>query len=41
MKYKNVFGIVDLLFKVVPDVLQEHGKAKNPWPNVDAASGSL
>ena len=37
----DVFGIVDLLFKVVPDVLQEHGKAKNPWPNVDAASGSL
>ena len=37
----DVFGIVDLLFKVVPDVLQDHGKAKNPWPNVDAASGSL
>ncbi len=37
----DIFGIVDLLFKVVPDVLQEHGKAKNPWPNVDAASGSL
>ena len=37
----DVFGIVDLLFKVVPNVLQEHGKAKNPWPNVDAASGSL
>ncbi len=37
----DVFGIVDSLFKVVPDVLQEHGKAKNPWPNVDAASGSL
>ena len=37
----DVFGIVDRLFKVVPGVLQEHGKAKNPWPNVDAASGSL
>ena len=37
----DVFGIVDLLFKVVPDVLQKHGKAKNPWPNVDAASGAL
>ena len=37
----DVFGIVDLLFKVVPGVLKEHGKAKNPWPNVDAASGSL
>ncbi len=41
IKNDDVFGIVDLLFKVVPDVLQEHGKAKNPWPNVDAASGSL
>ena len=41
IKNDEVFGIVDLLFKVVPDVLQEHGKAKNPWPNVDAASGSL
>ena len=28
-------------FKVEPDVLQKHGKAKNPWPNVDAASGAL
>ena len=25
----------------MPSVLKEHGKAKNPWPNVDAASGSL
>jgi len=41
IKNDDVFGIVDLLFKIVPDVLQEHGKAKNPWPNVDAASGSL
>ena len=41
IKDDDVFGIVDLLFKVVPEVLQEHGKAKNPWPNVDAASGSL
>ena len=41
MKNDEVFTIVDRLFNVVPDVLQEHGKAKNPWPNVDAASGSL
>jgi citrate synthase len=26
---------------VVPKVLKAHGKAKNPWPNVDAGSGSL
>ena len=32
---------VSKLFDIVPDVLKEHGKARNPWPNVDAASGSL
>jgi citrate synthase len=36
-----VFKTVDTIFQVVPDVLKEHGKAKNPWPNVDAASGSI
>lgn len=41
IKDDDVFGIVDRLFKVVPGVLEEQGKAKNPWPNVDAASGSL
>ena len=25
----------------MPDVLLEHGKTKNPWPNVDAHSGVL
>jgi citrate synthase len=37
----DVFAIVKALFDVVPPVLEEQGKAKNPWPNVDAASGSL
>ena len=37
----DVFHIVETLFDVVPDVLKKHGKAKNPWPNVDAASGAL
>ncbi len=36
-----VFQTVDRVFKVVPRVLKEHGKAKDPWPNVDAASGAL
>jgi len=35
------FRIVQMLFEIVPGILQEHGKAKNPWPNVDAHSGSL
>jgi citrate synthase len=36
-----VFQIVDRLYAIVPDILKEQGKAKNPWPNVDAGSGSL
>jgi citrate synthase len=30
-----------LVFDVVPKVLIEQGKAKNPAPNVDAISGTL
>jgi citrate synthase len=37
----EVFKIVDLLYNTIPDILKEHGHAKNPWPNVDAGSGSL
>ncbi len=36
-----LFKYVDLLYKVVPPVLKEQGKAKNPWPNVDAQSGVI
>jgi len=36
-----IFRIVKQLFDIVPKLLIERGKAKNPWPNVDAASGSL
>jgi len=35
----KIFKYVDALYKVVPDILREQGKAKNPWPNVDAQSG--
>lgn len=37
----EIFQIVSLLYEVTPDILKEHGKAKNPWPNVDAHSGCL
>jgi len=37
----ELFKYVDMLYKVVPPILQEHGKAKNPWPNVDAQSGVI
>jgi len=37
----EVLNTVALIYDVVPDVLREHGKAKNPWPNVDAGSGAI
>jgi len=37
----KVFQTVARVYDVVPGVLKKHGKAKNPWPNVDAGSGSL
>ncbi len=36
-----IFEYVSILYEVVPDILKEHGKAKNPWPNVDAQSGVI
>lgn len=37
----KIFKYVDMLYRVVPDILLEQGKAKNPWPNVDAQSGVI
>lgn len=37
----ELFKYVNMLYKVVPPILKEHGKAKNPWPNVDAQSGII
>jgi len=36
-----LFKIVGTVYKVMPEVLTEHGKTKNPWPNVDSHSGVL
>lgn len=36
-----VFQTVSRVFDVVPDVLKQVQKIKDPWPNVDAISGSL
>jgi citrate synthase len=36
-----IMHYVDKLFKVVPPILMEQGKAKNPWPNVDSHSGAI
>ncbi len=41
LKDYPLFKLVSMIFEVAPGVLQEHGKAKNPWPNVDAQSGVI
>ena len=37
----ELFKLVKMVYKVLPDVLLRHGKTKNPWPNVDAINGCL
>ena len=37
----TLIRLADLVYDVVPAVLKEQGKAKNPAPNVDAISGTL
>ncbi len=41
LKDDVIFKYVNILYKVVPPILKEQGKAKNPWPNVDAQSGVI
>jgi len=36
-----MFKLVNMIYKVAPGILIEQGKAKNPWPNVDAQSGVI
>ncbi len=36
-----LFKLVSTIYEVAPGILKEHGKAKNPWPNVDAQSGVI
>jgi citrate synthase len=36
-----VFDTVAKVFEVVPDILKQVQKIKDPWPNVDAGSGGL
>merc|ERR1711939_37462 len=36
-----IVKLVNKLYEIAPGVLTEHGKTKNPYPNVDAASGCL
>ncbi len=37
----EIFKLVEQVFEVVPNILMESGKIKNPWPNVDAINGTL
>jgi citrate synthase len=41
MPEDELFRLAKLVYEVIPGVLKEQGKAKNPWPNVDAISGTL
>jgi citrate synthase len=41
LKDDPLFKLVAMIFETAPGVLTEHGKAKNPWPNVDAQSGVI
>jgi citrate synthase len=41
MPEDDIFRLAKLVYEVVPEVLMEQGKAKDPWPNVDAISGTL
>ena len=36
-----VFQLVKRNSEIAPEVLKEHGKTKNPFPNVDSSSGVL
>jgi citrate synthase len=36
-----VFQLVKKNSEIAPEVLKEHGKTKNPYPNVDSGSGVL
>jgi len=37
----ELFKIVSTIYDVMPGILTEHGKTKNPYPNVDSHSGVL
>lgn len=41
MPNDELFKLVNTVYEVMPGVLTEHGKTKNPYPNVDSHSGVL
>jgi citrate synthase len=36
-----MYQLVSQVYKIAPGVLTEHGKTKNPYPNIDAHSGVI
>ncbi|KAK7014922.1 citrate synthase [Favolaschia claudopus] len=41
LQESSIIRLVKKTYEVAPDVLKEHGKTKNPYPNVDATSGCV
>lgn len=41
VKNDKMVNLVNAMYRVAPPILEATGKIKNPWPNVDAYSGSL
>lgn len=41
IKNDKLINTVNAIYRVAPPILEATGKIKNPWPNVDAFSGSL
>jgi citrate synthase len=41
INHDDLIETVQLVYEVVPPILESLGKVKNPWPNVDAHSGAL
>lgn len=39
--HDELFRLAKMVYEVVPQVLIRQGKAKDPWPNVDAISGAI
>jgi citrate synthase len=35
------FKLVEMVYEVLPELLSNTGKVKNPWPNVDAINGTM
>ncbi|KAF8212310.1 citrate synthase [Mycena galopus ATCC 62051] len=41
LEQSSIIRLVKKTYEVAPGVLKEHGKTKNPYPNVDATSGCV